>query len=155
MSEPSKSPSSLLKSARDPFLKFLRNLTPQIFLASMAWIVGVKLNFYQRDFTNWLPTLMFFGFLVMFGYACYASASIFFEEAFADLNRWLKDQDQIIKQPREAECSKPKLFETIFRERKLDTAIAIIVIIFLELLFTGLIASSFVASVNFLNLTHK
>jgi hypothetical protein len=36
----------------------------------------------------------------MFFYAIYANVTLFFEEAFADFIRWLKEQDKAIEQPR-------------------------------------------------------
>jgi hypothetical protein len=50
-----------LKSTRDPFLNFLRNLTPQVFLMSAVWVLGAKLDF-NRLFRKWVANtwLLFF-----------------------------------------------------------------------------------------------
>lgn len=155
MGAPSQSLSAWLRAARAPFLNLLRNLTPQIFLASLAWLFGAKLKFTEVDVTNWMPTGGFFLFLAMFLYAFYANASLFFEEAFADLNRWLKEQDQAIKQAAEDQGLKPRLFRAVWRERKLEAAIAAIVLLALEYLFAGVVASSIAATINFMKLAHS
>lgn len=50
----------LLNQAQRPILEFLRNVTPQVLLASVALILWAQLDFGRFDFGNWLLTLAFF-----------------------------------------------------------------------------------------------
>lgn len=54
----------LFDEGREPFLEFLRNLTPQIALLAVSFVVGSRLNFNEFDFSNFLPTALCF--LILF-----------------------------------------------------------------------------------------
>ena len=61
--------------ARGPFLEFLRNLTPQILLFSIAVIMGTKLDLTKFDFSNTWNTMPFI--LVMGTFFAAAIANMF------------------------------------------------------------------------------
>ncbi|MCX7131062.1 hypothetical protein [Aeromonas sp.] len=61
--------------ARGPFLEFLRNLTPQILLLSIAIIMGTKLDLTKFDLSNTWNTMPFI--LVMCTFFAAAIANIF------------------------------------------------------------------------------
>ena len=67
----------LLTDGRGPFLDFLRNLTPQALLLSLAFISGSKLDLSTFDLSNWAATFVFVMFLVMAVLAGFANASLF------------------------------------------------------------------------------
>jgi hypothetical protein len=50
----------LFNQGQRSLLEFLRNLTPQILLASTALLLGVRLDFRRFDPSNWVNTLSFF-----------------------------------------------------------------------------------------------
>lgn len=78
----------LLNDGRTHYLEFLRNLTPQSILFSIALLVMVKLDFTRFDLSNWLQTSLFFVLLGSFALAFYANSTIFYQRCFADLYRW-------------------------------------------------------------------
>jgi hypothetical protein len=53
----------LFDEGRKPFLEFLRNLTPQIAILSLAFFISTRLNFREWDLSNWGVTLFFFALL--------------------------------------------------------------------------------------------
>ncbi|MEF2266842.1 hypothetical protein V3C40_08610 [Janthinobacterium sp. LS2A] len=72
----------ILKDGRAFFLEFLRNLTPQILLLSLAFLLGGKLDFAKFDFNNLTSTLAFFFFLLLFGLAAYVNISLYMEKFY-------------------------------------------------------------------------
>lgn len=145
-----------LEAARSPYLNFLRNLTPQIFLASMAWIYSNNLNFRVLSFSNWRPTIAFFVFVLMFLFAFYSNASLFFDEAFADLQKWLMDgkESGAFKATTFAQ-RRATLFRLVVRDRKAELVTFFILFVVLQFVFVGVVASSVAAAVNFLRLAHS
>lgn len=75
-----------MREGRPAFLEFLRNLTPQILLLSLALLVGRKLDFSTFDWSNSTPTLIFFTFLIISLMAAWANATLFIEK-FVPLKR--------------------------------------------------------------------
>ena len=49
----------ILGPGRPAFLEFLRNLTPLVLLASIAFVTWAQLDFRRWDFGNWKTTLVF------------------------------------------------------------------------------------------------
>lgn len=49
----------ILGAGRAAFLEFLRNLTPMVLLASIAFVTWAQLDFYRVDLGNWKTTLVF------------------------------------------------------------------------------------------------
>jgi hypothetical protein len=67
--------------ARGPFLEFLRNLTPQILLFSIAIIMGTKLDLMKFDLSNTWSTMLFITFMGTFFAAAIANMFMFIEGA--------------------------------------------------------------------------
>lgn len=148
---PALSLSAWLVAARAPFLNFLRNLTPQILLASLAWLLALKLDFTRLDITNYAPMLGFYIFLALFLYSVYANTSLFLEELFPDFMPWLRAQESSLQDANMSRLRIPlSLLKAVLRERKIEAAIAIFVILILNFVFAGVIASSIATAVNFL-----
>lgn len=84
---------SWLSASRKHYLEFLRNLTPQILLASLAWMLALKLNFKVIDFGNAVPTAGFFIYLTAFGWAFWANATLFLENLFPEFIEWRKTKE--------------------------------------------------------------
>ncbi len=67
----------ILNDGREPFLNFLRNLTPQILIFALLLNLATMLNFSKFDLSNTKATLYFYLFVAMFLLACYANFSLF------------------------------------------------------------------------------
>jgi hypothetical protein len=80
-----------LLGLRDPYLNFLRNLTPQAFLASMAWVLAARINFTRIDFSGLRETLGFYILLISFSAATYANTTRFWDDAPKNLREWRKE----------------------------------------------------------------
>lgn len=65
--------------ARGPFLEFLRNLTPQILLLSIAIIMGAKLDLTKFDLSNTWSTMLFITVIGTFFAAAIANMFMFIE----------------------------------------------------------------------------
>lgn len=91
----------------------------------------------------------------MFAYSFYANTSLFLEEAFADLNSWLKNRKALRKSEDPAAKQHSPLLRKDFHERKPELLIAVITIVALEFVFAGVVGSSIVTTVNFLKLAHQ
>ncbi|MDB5956064.1 MAG: hypothetical protein JWP60_2672 [Ramlibacter sp.] len=69
----------LLREGQRPLLEYLRNLTPQILLASTALVLGVRLDFHRFDPANWLATFAFIFCVGLFVLAFFANMNIFLD----------------------------------------------------------------------------
>lgn len=75
--------------ARAPFLEFLRNLTPQVMLFSIAIVLGSKLDLSIFDFGNTWNTIPFLVVMATFFAAAIANMFMFMEGAcrsFSDID---------------------------------------------------------------------
>ncbi len=79
--------------ARGPFLEFLRNLTPQSLLLSIAFIMGSKFDFARFDFGNTVGMLPLILVIVTFLVAAIANIFMFIEgscRSISDIDSELK-----------------------------------------------------------------
>jgi len=83
----------VLDEGRKAFLEFLRNLTPQVALLSLAYFIGTRLDLHRIDLSNWAATLMFFA-LVLLAIVSVAANSINF---MSDYCRSLDVLDKAVK----------------------------------------------------------
>lgn len=67
----------ILDEGRAAFLDFLRNLTPQVLLLSLALVIGTKLDFDKVDVGNWLHTLTFLSIVITAVLAGCANTTLF------------------------------------------------------------------------------
>lgn len=81
-----------IKKLRDPYLNFLRNLALQVFLASIAGVLWVKLDFTKFNIFNLYPTLCFYILSIAFWGAVWANASIFLENLCDEQHVWRRDK---------------------------------------------------------------
>lgn len=70
----------ILKDGRAAYLEFLRNLTPQILMLSLAFFLGRKIDFTRFDWAYTTPTFIFYSFLLIAIFAAYANATLFMEK---------------------------------------------------------------------------
>lgn len=147
--------SEWLRAARPHFLNFLRNLTPQVFLASMALITGSKLNFLKVDFENFGPTFAFFSFIFLFLYAAYANISTFFEELFPGLIPWARQQQKQLHGSGVPRFRIPLLFlRAMYKEKRLlELALALCAIYMLQVVLAGVVATSIASATTFIRAT--
>lgn len=113
--------SEWLKTAGEPCLAFLRNLSPQILIASLAWVLASKLDFTKFDILNSPQTILFCGFLLLFLYAAFANATIFLASLFPTFEPWLSDHEEKLKSSGKSKFKVPFLMiKAIFSERKTE-----------------------------------
>jgi hypothetical protein len=147
--------SGWLQHARGPYLNFLRNLTPQVLIASLAWVLASKLNFAKFDLANFVPTFGFFAFLLLFGYAAYSNISLFLSDLFPSLMPWVREQEKALQNAGVSGWRVPKSFIlAVLKERKLEVALAAFALVMLQFVFAGVLAASIVAAVNLIRATH-
>lgn len=84
----------VLDEGRKPFLEFLRNLTPQVALLSLALFIGTRLDFDTLDWSNWAVTGFFFSMVVLVVLSIAANAINF----SIDYCRSLEVLDKAVKQ---------------------------------------------------------
>ncbi|WP_143054450.1 hypothetical protein [Massilia timonae] len=77
----------ILNDGRGAFLEFLRNLTPQTLLLSIAFVVGARLDLEKFDLENFEQPLIFYAFLLFAGLAGWANCAQFLEKSFFHLDR--------------------------------------------------------------------
>lgn len=152
---PAPSLSEWLRLARTPYLHFLRNLTPQILLASLAWILALKLNFTKIDLANWVATLGFFAFLTLFLFAVHSNISLFMSELFPGLMPWVREREGSLESANVSKLRLPMLLlGAALRERKLEIALAVFAMVMLQFVFAGILVSSIGAALGFIRTTH-
>lgn len=71
----------ILNEGRSAFLEFLRNLTPQALILSIAIIAGMKLDFTRFNLSNTGPTLIFLSLILIWAMAVWSNSSIFLEKS--------------------------------------------------------------------------
>lgn len=144
-----------LQNARGPYLNFLRNLTPQILLASLAWVLASKLNFAKIDLSNFVPTSGFFAFLSLFTYAAYSNISIFLTEVFPGLMPWVRAEEGRLHSDGLSRLRIPKqLLMATLKERKLELALAAFTIVALQFVLAGVFVASIGAALSIIRSVH-
>lgn len=142
-----------LKSVRRPFLDFLRNLTPQIFVATLAWFIVGQINFQEMNIDVWIDVVGFFLAVAMFVFAFYANTTLFFEEAFKDLAQWISEQENGRKSKKSlTSMGRLKLLQAAWRERRLEVIIAFFMVFSLYYVSIAVLASSLSSAINLLKL---
>lgn len=141
--------------ARKPYLDFLRNLSPQILISSLAWVLALKLDFTKFDFSNAPQTVLFFGFLFLFLYAIYANTSVFLGCVFPTFQPWLRDHESHLTSRKTSRLKIPLLLiKAIFVERRTEFMLVIFVSVAIQLLLAGVFVSSVASALAFLKVAH-
>ncbi|MDQ1835214.1 hypothetical protein [Massilia scottii] len=83
----SRSIKTMLLECRNPYLEFLRNLTPQIALLTLAMFIGAKAWISP---TGIQESILLAIFLVLFSYAVWANATRLYESCFPLWIEWNK-----------------------------------------------------------------
>lgn len=83
----------LLTTGKGAFLEFLRNLTPQILLFSIAIVMASKLDLNKFDLSNFWGTLPFLMVIGVFLCAAIANMLMFFEKSCESLD-WVNDESK-------------------------------------------------------------
>ena len=83
----------LLTTGKGAFLEFLRNLTPQILLFSIAIVMATKLDLKRFDLSNTWGTLPFLMVIGVFLCAAIANMLMFFEKSCESLD-WVNDESK-------------------------------------------------------------
>lgn len=144
-----------LRNARAPYLNFLRNLTPQIFLASLTLMTASKINFSQMVLSNILPALGTLIFCLLFIFSFYSNVTLFLSELFPDFTPWVRRYENSLKASHTPRNSVPVLIiKVILRERKLEVALGLASIFMVEFVFLGVIINSVNLALSLIKATH-
>ncbi len=78
----------ILNRGREPFLNYLRNLTPQVVLLYAALMLSTKMDFNRVDLSNWEITSAFFLLIGAFMAAAWINASNLLRSYSGRFERW-------------------------------------------------------------------
>lgn len=131
----------ILGEGRTAFLDFLRNLTPQVLLLSLAFVVGAKLDLDKIDMGNWLHTLVFLSILITAVLAGCANTTLFISK-FAPLQQLRHDAHFV--GPRYPESV--KTFSAYVWSRKKDLLELVFIILLVELSIVAIFIHSIFAA---------
>lgn len=144
-----------MRDARGAYLNFLRNLTPQIFLLSLALILGRKLDFSRFDINNVPLTFAFFIFLGLFLLSFIANASLFYEEAFAELTAWRKEKHiQLKSENYKGFPYFGAMTLAVWKERRVEFIIAALFPTLMQFIFAGVVGVAVISTINMLHSIH-
>lgn len=151
--DPPQTLSQWLQHAREPFLNFARNLTPQILLGTLAWVMLSKLDLRRFDLSNWPLTCGFYVLLTLFAYSIYANTTLFLRGLFPGLLPWIDSQQAAMRSAKVHPRKFPAhLAKAIWREQRLQVALALLAIVMLEFVLAGVVVSSLASALNFLRI---
>lgn len=133
----------LLNGGRKHFLEFLRNLTPQVILLSIAMLLGARLDFSRFDINNIGMTFLFFAMLFSFLLAFYANSTLLYENCFGDLKKWVDDLGESLTK-REVKGWRRFYMKltALFRERLVEVLEMLAVLFFLQVAFAVVVSMS-------------
>lgn len=147
---------SWLLATRVHYLDFLRNLSPQVVLASLAWVIAVKLDFGKLDPSNWLQTAGFFIYLAAFAWSFWANATLFLERAFPEFSAWRKAEEGVLTEAGIRGWKFLAVFFTkVMRQRPVEGIMSIAMLVLLTFALAAVLVSSIAATVSFLRATGK
>lgn len=133
----------LLNDGRPHYLEFLRNLTPQIILLSLALYLMNRLDLSRFDLANSGPTFLFLLFFGAFALAFYANTTLFYERCFSQWRVWLKEtQDSLVAQGLTRLKISSAIYLAIWRERFVEVMEVIAVLIFLQVALAAVVVMS-------------
>lgn len=146
-----------LKAGRGPYLSFLRNLTPQILLASLAMLTITKIDFSRSDIDNTMLLLFcFLTFLLAFIAAFVANSTLLYDEAFGELRDWRATQHRRIKNQGLRGLSYGRaMWIAFWKERFAEFVTYLFMIIFFQVVFAGVVIIAMASAVNYLHLTAR
>lgn len=146
----------LLNDGRNYYLEFLRNLTPQVMLFTIALLGMHKLDINRIDFGNFWATAITFFFLGSFILAFYANSTLFYENCFSDLRKWRSDLN---KQLTEKNITGYKRLvaklQAAWNERFIEYLEAFTVLFFFQFAFAAIIVMSVNAAYGIWKATHS
>ena len=120
----------LFRDGRAPFLEFLRNLTPQTFVLSIAIVAGYKLQPTCCYIENTRQTTVFIFFSAIWVAALWANSSLFVEKYLISVNKINRFSKRLVRQNIKGFQHFKMLIVYAWRYKR---------IIFLELLFVGIV----------------
>lgn len=145
-----------LRAIREPFLAFIRNLFALSLLLSAAWVVASRLNFGRFDLSNTGPTVVFFGFLILFSYGAYANVSLFLQAAFPDLMPAIRRHEDLLREQGVPHKRIPfRLLGHTVQQRGAELLIAFITLTLIEVVFAWAVANSVVPAISFMRTTSQ
>jgi hypothetical protein len=145
----------LLNSGRAHYLDFLRNLTPQIILFSMAIFVMLKLDFTRFDFNNIAPTFLFFFLFSSFALAFYANSTLFYDRCFSELKEWATELNKSMTENNINGYHRfSATIKAVWKERFIEYIEVIAVLFFFQIALAVVIVMSIYSAVNLWQFTH-
>ena len=107
----------LLNQGQRPLLEFLRNLTPQVLLASTALLLWVRLDFRRVEPTNWPSTLAFFLCLGLLVLAFFSNMNQFLDALLDSLNPYARVARRLRKRGASSKHVAWGALRVMFRQR--------------------------------------
>jgi hypothetical protein len=138
--------------ARGAFLEFLRNLTPQILLCSIAILLGSKLDLTRFDVGNTLNTLPFIFVVATFVAAAIANLLMFIENSCRSIADIDEESKRLHSQGIGGAAHLRQLGVMLFNKSKalfFEVAIALLIV---QVGFLAVLVSSIQAAVNLHNM---
>ena len=138
-------------SLREPYLNFLRNLTPQVFLASMLWLLFERIDFTRFGTDGADATFYFFVLLSGLIAAVAANTNLFYEQAFRELESWrARKKTQLTRRRLRSVQFNLHFLRAIWRERFLEHCAAILFVLFVQAAYIIVVAASLVTAIGYL-----
>lgn len=144
----------IFTSGKGPFLEFLRNLTPQILLFSIAIVLGTKLDLNRWDFSNTVGTLPFLFVMAVFFSAAIANMLNFLENSISSIE-WLDAESKALREQGIKRWKHLRMIASIFWKRgKLIFVEMIIAMLIVQVGFSVVFVSSIQAATNLYLMIH-
>lgn len=136
----------ILSKLKEPFLEFLRNLTPQILLLSIALVQSTKLDLKKFDVTNFWGTLPFLLVIAVFIAAMLANMFVFMEKSVKSIQVVDSRSQELHAQNIKGTQHLSELFKTLWSVKKALAieliAVALVIEIGMSAVFIGAIPAA-------------
>ena len=140
--------------ARGPFLEFLRNLTPQILLLSIAIIMGTKLDFTKFDLSNTWNTMPFILVVGTFFAAAIANMSMFIEGSCRSIEEIDEQSKRLHSEGVKGLAHLKKLGTLLFKKSKVLFFEVVVALLIVQVGFLAVFISSIQAATNLYIVIH-
>jgi len=140
--------------ARGPFLEFLRNLTPQILLLSIAIIMGTKLDLTKFDLSNTWNTMPFILVMGTFFAAVIANMFMFIEGSCRSIEEIDEQSKRLHSEGIKGLAHLKELVVLLFKKSKVLFFEVTVALLIVQVGFLAVYISSIQAAINLYNAIH-
>jgi len=141
-------------NARAHFLEFLRNLTPQILLFSIAAILGSKLDIDKFDLRNTFGSLPFLVVMSTFFAAAFANITMFIEKSCTSITCIDEEAKRLKADGVKGCCYWKGLFAMVWQNNKIFFVEIVLAFIVVQVGFSVVLVSSMPAAINIYKVIH-